>query len=84
MNDECNETAAESKRMCDQAILLIWAAENVLTKRRFYEISCGYPDDAWGDKLLHQRLKEFLASPLVDPRLKELLGKFEGTSEPGD
>ena len=67
----------ESDALFNQAVLLIWAAEKAIGERRRLETGCGYPEEYGNDKLIHQRLGEFLAEPLVDTRVKKLLSSIK-------
>jgi len=66
-------TQTKVESLFDQAVLLIWVAEKAIGKRRRIEAGCGYPDEYGDDSFLYQRLKTFLALPLVDARAKKLL-----------
>ena len=43
------------------ALILLKATQGIIRGRRSLEEGCGYPSDYGGDKLLLQRIDEFLA-----------------------
>jgi len=54
------------------AIDLILIAEQSINRRRYYEQLCGYGPEYGGDKLLLEKLQEFLELPSIKPEAEIL------------
>lgn len=61
-------------------ILLAYSAEQVIRKRKFIENLCGYGDGYGGDKLVLEKLQEYLNRPRIKVRLNELLAEIKKTN----
>ncbi len=55
------------------ALILISAAQKLITERRKTEYMCGYPSEYGGDELLLQRINEFLDNKTTQHELIEAL-----------
>ncbi len=55
------------------ALILLSAAQHILTERRKTEMMCGYPPEYGGDELLIKRINEFLGNPEIAHEVKEAL-----------
>lgn len=55
------------------ALILLKATQEIVSKRRKLEMKCGYPSEYGGDALLLRRINEFLASPNIEHELKEAI-----------
>lgn len=55
------------------ALILISAAQKIITERRHTEKLCDYPPEYGGDKLLIQRINEFLDNSSTQHELIEAL-----------
>lgn len=58
------------------AILLLMSADTIISKRKFMESACGYPDEYGGDEFLIQAIKKFLTLEEIAPRVAEYMEEF--------
>jgi hypothetical protein len=60
------------------ALILISAAQKLITDRRKLEKMCGYPPEYGNDEKLLQRINEFLGEQHIEHELKEALAFTRG------
>lgn len=61
------------QHQCFAALIIIKAAQGIIKNRRRLEEICGYDEDYGGDKLLIQRIDEFLDDTNIEHDLLDAL-----------
>lgn len=65
------------------AIALLVAAEAIISKRRYYEKICGYPEEYGGDHELLLAIRQYLSAPGVKEIAEEIKNDSDSRDDPG-
>jgi hypothetical protein len=63
------------------AIILVSAAQKVITHRRMIEHGCGYPPEYGGDEILLKRIDEFMSDVNIQHEVKDAIAFWEKFKE---